>query len=297
VSRDDPTFVKQVNAIFHQLEAEMYDVRHPEITQDEVMLWKENILPVIERLDINTALDIGSGTGFVAGILLENMSYLSTMICYDISERMLTKARHCLRAQFPISLAFALGDAEKLPFADGSIDLVCINSVLHHLPLYANFLRDVDRILPQGGAFVLAHEPNRLFFQRVAGGIALYDLYRLLRKFYPVDERERHHHELFSKTSKYLMSQGITRRDLAPHEIAAIVDYHSPTAGRVDLQRGFVPREILETFFPTYRVVAFRTYRHIGKVRLKNRLTKSWDWLLANLLPQRGMLFSWVLVK
>jgi SAM-dependent methyltransferase len=51
------------------------------------------------------------------------------------------------------------GDAQDLPFPDGSYDAVLVFSGLHHLPRYEKTLADSYRILRPGGSF-FCFEPN-----------------------------------------------------------------------------------------------------------------------------------------
>ena len=46
---------------------------------------------------------------------------------------------------------FAITDAESLPFADGSFDVVYSNGVLHHTPDTAGAVREIHRVLRPGG--------------------------------------------------------------------------------------------------------------------------------------------------
>ncbi|MDX6385672.1 MAG: hypothetical protein QOK48_3245 [Blastocatellia bacterium] len=46
---------------------------------------------------------------------------------------------------------FAVSDAENLPFADGSFEVVYSNGVLHHTPDTAEAVREVHRVLRPGG--------------------------------------------------------------------------------------------------------------------------------------------------
>ena len=62
------------------------------------------------------------------------------------------------RAADPV-LRFAIADAQDLPFADASFDLVVANLVLHHIHPLDRLVAEVSRVLRPGGRFV-AHEPN-----------------------------------------------------------------------------------------------------------------------------------------
>jgi ubiquinone/menaquinone biosynthesis C-methylase UbiE len=291
-------FVKQVNAAFHQVEAACYDVRHPEIFIDEVRVWTDNIIPVLAELDIHTGLDVGTGTGFVAALLADRLDGLLRLICYDITPTMLVAAREAQKSDIGIEFNFIVGDAERLPISQESVDLVCANSVLHHLPAFDNMLREVDRVLRTGGAFVLAHEPNRLFFQRKANIVSPYDLYRLLRKLgAPVLRTERRDQVFFRRVNQQLKANGLVQADLTPTEIASIVDFHSPSAGGFEPDRGFTPKEIIKRHFPAYRLLALKTYRHLGKIATGRAALDNLGRMLARLLPDYGMHFFWILKK
>ena len=53
-----------------------------------------------------------------------------------------------------------VADAEALPFADGSFDLVFGHAVLHHLPDLDQAWREIHRVLAPGGVAVFAGEPS-----------------------------------------------------------------------------------------------------------------------------------------
>ncbi len=56
----------------------------------------------------------------------------------------------------------ARADAEALPFADGSFDLVLGHAVLHHLPNLRRAFAEFHRVLRPGGRIVFAGEPSRV---------------------------------------------------------------------------------------------------------------------------------------
>jgi len=61
---------------------------------------------------------------------------------------------------------FVQGDAENLPFADGSFDLVYSHGVLHHTPDTPRTIREVHRVLaPNGRAMIMLYYRNSFNYQ------------------------------------------------------------------------------------------------------------------------------------
>lgn len=72
----------------------------------------------------------------------------------DLSQSLLS----ALKARMPHVLAVH-GDAQELPFEDGSHDAVVVFSGLHHLPRFRKTLADSFRVLRKDGCF-FCFEPN-----------------------------------------------------------------------------------------------------------------------------------------
>jgi SAM-dependent methyltransferase len=93
------------------------------------------------------ALDLGTGTG--AAALWIAREFPETRVTgLDISEAMIERARAKLPAESSGRVEFLVGDAERLPFADGSFDLVTQIS----MPV---FFDEVARVLAPGGHVVV----------------------------------------------------------------------------------------------------------------------------------------------
>jgi ubiquinone/menaquinone biosynthesis C-methylase UbiE len=105
------------------------------------------------------SLEIGSGTGYFT-LNLMRAGLIGEATCSDISPGMLdTLAGNAERLGLDVKTAPA--DAEQLPFADASFDLVLGHAVLHHIPDLARAFAEFERVLAPGGTVLFAGEPSR----------------------------------------------------------------------------------------------------------------------------------------
>ncbi|WNF36502.1 class I SAM-dependent methyltransferase [Bacillaceae bacterium IKA-2] len=94
------------------------------------------------------ALDIGCGTG-IYSYWLSELGLEVTGI--DLSTEMLAKANEKANAE---KIQFIQGDIHKLPFADGSFDLVVSNIVMEFVENPKQVVNEALRVLKPGGRFV-----------------------------------------------------------------------------------------------------------------------------------------------
>jgi len=99
------------------------------------------------------AVDLGCGAGQLVMEMARKAQGLQ-MTGIDLSEKMLADARQSAqRVGLDNRVDFRLGNVEKIPFPDQSVDLVISTASLHHWSDPVKVLNEIDRILKPGGAY------------------------------------------------------------------------------------------------------------------------------------------------
>jgi ubiquinone/menaquinone biosynthesis C-methylase UbiE len=100
-------------------------------------------------------LDIGTGPGQIP-LLICARDPSAHVTGVDLSEHMLRHARAARAASaFADRLDYRRGDAKALEFPATCFDAVYSNTILHHIPDPAPFLREAHRVLHPGGALLI----------------------------------------------------------------------------------------------------------------------------------------------
>jgi SAM-dependent methyltransferase len=97
-----------------------------------------------------SVLDVGCGAGNMAKAIKRERPDLE-VFGVDVSRASIAAAR-----RQPGGVDFRLGEGEKLPFADASLDAVTMFDVLEHFELPVRALDEVARVLKPGGVFHIA---------------------------------------------------------------------------------------------------------------------------------------------
>ena len=97
-------------------------------------------------------LDVGSGAGQLAQHLVKYTDQDASIVCCDLSHRMLCRARSRLKSD---RVRFVTSDLTRLPFQDGTFDCITCGYVLEHLPDAKPGLQELSRVLKPGGRMLL----------------------------------------------------------------------------------------------------------------------------------------------
>ncbi len=153
---------QRIRAVFEAV-AGRYDLMNDLMSFGIHRLWKRTLARRCRPLS-GVVVDLAGGTGDVAGLLRSDGRRV--IVC-DPSWSMMAVGRQ--RRQ---GIAWSAGEAECLPFADGSVDLLTISFGLRNATDIDKALGEIRRVLKPGGSFVC------LEFSRPAFWLApFYDLY------------------------------------------------------------------------------------------------------------------------
>jgi ubiquinone/menaquinone biosynthesis C-methylase UbiE len=100
-------------------------------------------------------LDLGTGPAHIPLLVCERIPDAS-VLGIDLAEHMLAVGRQRVAgAGLGARVELRRMDAKRLDLADGSFDAVYSNTILHHIPDPAPFLREARRVLRPGGALLI----------------------------------------------------------------------------------------------------------------------------------------------
>jgi len=101
-------------------------------------------------------LDLGSGAGTDSLVAAQMVGDEGRVTGIDMTPEMLVKARAAAAAMGAANVEFVEGDAERLPFADESFDVVISNGVIDLIPDKDAVFSQLFRVLVPGGRLQIA---------------------------------------------------------------------------------------------------------------------------------------------
>lgn len=162
-SSASPERIKEANERYHDVAAAGYDskwgIDFGGIGQDQVRAKLRKALGGWPSEVFADALEIGAGTGYFSLNLLQTGA-IERSTATDISPAML-KTLSANAKRLELGVKTVATEAEQLPFADASFDLVFGHAVLHHLPDLRRAFSEFQRVLRPGGTLAFCGEPSR----------------------------------------------------------------------------------------------------------------------------------------
>jgi demethylmenaquinone methyltransferase/2-methoxy-6-polyprenyl-1,4-benzoquinol methylase len=151
---------RRVRAVFDSV-AGKYDLMNDLMSLGLHRVWKAYAVAVAAPRPGESVLDIAGGTGDLTAALARRVAPSGCVVHTDINAAMLGAGRDRL-VDHGLSLPTVLCDAEALPFADASFDLVTVGFGLRNMTHKERALGEMARVLRPGGRLVV------LEFSRVA---------------------------------------------------------------------------------------------------------------------------------
>ena len=143
--------------------APKYDVMNDLMSLGTHRLWKRHFVATSGVRPGDRVLDLAGGTGDIAALLAERVGANGSVVLSDINPAMLEVGRDRMTDRGAVAnLRYALANAEALPFADASFELVTIAFGLRNVTDKPAALREMLRVLAPGGrALVLEFAPPK----------------------------------------------------------------------------------------------------------------------------------------
>jgi len=99
----------------------------------------------------DVVLDLGSGAGFDCFLASKKVGKTGKVIGVDMTEAMVSKARSLAKKNGYSNVEFRLGDIEKLPIEDKTVDVIISNCVINLAPDKLKVFHEAFRALKSGG--------------------------------------------------------------------------------------------------------------------------------------------------
>jgi ArsR family transcriptional regulator len=99
----------------------------------------------------DVVLDLGSGAGFDSFLAAKKVGYSGKVIGVDMTKEMISKARNLADKYGFKNVEFRLGDIEKLPVENESIDVIISNCVINLAPDKLKVFKEAYRVLKKNG--------------------------------------------------------------------------------------------------------------------------------------------------
>ncbi|HEX6329289.1 MAG TPA: methyltransferase domain-containing protein [Jiangellaceae bacterium] len=226
---------KLAQVLYHDWEADTYDEKWSISFDQRCIDYARDRFVAIAGTDgwpYAKALEIGAGTGFFS-LNLRQAGVLGEVHVTDISPGMVEAAeRNAERLGFAIEGRTA--DAERLPYEDGTFDIVVGHAVIHHLPDVEQAFREMLRVLKPGGRVVICGEPTRYgdFVARRLSRATWWATTRLTRLPVIKDRWARPQQDLDESSRAAALESVVDLHTFDPDELARTVE----RAGAVDVR-------------------------------------------------------------
>ncbi|NDP61143.1 bifunctional demethylmenaquinone methyltransferase/2-methoxy-6-polyprenyl-1,4-benzoquinol methylase UbiE [Polaromonas sp.] len=231
-SVDEQDKARRVRSVFDSV-APKYDVMNDLMSMGLHRAWKAYTVLVANVKEGQQVLDIAGGTGDLALAFAPKVGATGRVVHTDINEAMLREGRNRL-IDAGVNLPTLVCDAEHLPFADASFDVVTVAFGLRNMTHKDVALKEMNRVLKPGGKLLV------LEFSKVAKPLEkLYDWYsfKVLPKIGKLVANDDVSYQYLAESIRMHPDQE-ELKTLMQNTGFGHVDYHNMSGGVVALHVG-----------------------------------------------------------
>lgn len=228
--------VSLVANVFHSVAAR-YDLMNDVMSLGIHRLWKRFTLDCSGVRPGQQVLDLAGGTGDITALFSKRVGPTGKVVLADINASMLQVGRDKLRDLGLVNnIDYVQANAEALPFADNSFDVVTIGFGLRNVTDKDAALRSMFRVLKPGGRLLVLEfsKPEQQWLSKV------YDLYsfKLLPVMGQLIANDKESYQYLAESIRMHPDQETLKAMMLDAGFAE-VSYHNLTGGIVALHRGY----------------------------------------------------------
>lgn len=228
--------VSLVANVFHSVAAK-YDVMNDLMSLGIHRLWKRFTIDCSGVRPGQKVLDLAGGTGDLTALFSRRVGPTGQVVLADINESMLNVGKDKLRDLGLVNnINYVQANAEALPFADNSFDIITIAFGLRNVTDKDAALLSMFRVLKPGGRLLVLEfsKPTEAWLSKV------YDVYsfKLLPVMGKLVANDSESYQYLAESIRMHPDQE-TLRQMMDNAGFAQTSYHNLTGGIVALHRGY----------------------------------------------------------
>jgi ubiquinone/menaquinone biosynthesis C-methylase UbiE len=169
------------------------------------------------------AIDVGGGYGRLSVVLTQ---FADKVTLAEPSQQQIDIAKDFLEGKPKVEMKLA--QAEKLPFADGSVDLAMVVRVIHHLPNPMPAFEEIHRVLEKDGYFLIEFANYANFKNRLKHTVKLQKM-----PVDPVDIRTKDSDIPFVNHNPKTVRRQLAQVGFKVEETLSVSNFRSPTLKKI----------------------------------------------------------------
>jgi demethylmenaquinone methyltransferase/2-methoxy-6-polyprenyl-1,4-benzoquinol methylase len=144
---------QQVEQMFDNISGN-YDLLNRILSMGIDVSWRKKVVKSVQKENPSTILDIATGTGDLAIAMAKATS--AKITGFDLSAGMLEVGKKKVAEQkLDKQIEMIQGDAENMPFADNSFDVITVAFGVRNFENLEKGLNEIYRVLKPGGKFII----------------------------------------------------------------------------------------------------------------------------------------------